>query len=91
MRIASAVDNLSYENGLFTHISSYFSVTFAILGEKTTIMSPEVLLGAGVPCCRYFYIILVYFSGAKQNEIHCGYLTCLFINLDWCKMLGSLW
>ncbi|KAF5743705.1 lysine-specific demethylase [Tripterygium wilfordii] len=27
-------------------------VTFAILGEKTTVMSPEVFLGAGVPCCR---------------------------------------
>ncbi|KAG9446332.1 hypothetical protein H6P81_012460 [Aristolochia fimbriata] len=27
-------------------------VTFAILGEKTTVMSPEVLVGAGIPCCR---------------------------------------
>ncbi|XP_058093821.1 lysine-specific demethylase REF6 [Magnolia sinica] len=27
-------------------------VTFAILGEKTTVMSPEVLIGAGIPCCR---------------------------------------
>lgn len=27
-------------------------VTFATLGEKTTVMSPEVLLDAGVPCCR---------------------------------------
>ncbi|KAL2459568.1 Lysine-specific demethylase REF6 [Forsythia ovata] len=27
-------------------------VTFATLGEKTTVMSPEVLVGAGVPCCR---------------------------------------
>ncbi|XP_057474348.1 lysine-specific demethylase REF6-like [Actinidia eriantha] len=27
-------------------------VTFAVLGEKTTVMSPEVLIGAGVPCCR---------------------------------------
>ncbi|KAK4436906.1 Lysine-specific demethylase REF6 [Sesamum alatum] len=26
-------------------------VTFATLGEKTTVMSPEVLLSAGVPCC----------------------------------------
>eukprot|EP00250_Pteridium_aquilinum_P020651 c24897_g1_i1 orf=144-6872(+) len=25
---------------------------FALLGEKTTVMSPEVLLAAGVPCCR---------------------------------------
>ncbi|OWM90566.1 lysine-specific demethylase REF6 isoform X2 [Punica granatum] len=27
-------------------------VTFAILGEKTTVISPEVLVGVGVPCCR---------------------------------------
>ncbi|KAK7330582.1 hypothetical protein VNO77_24778 [Canavalia gladiata] len=27
-------------------------VTFSILGEKTTVMSPEVFVGAGVPCCR---------------------------------------
>ncbi|GAV90266.1 JmjC domain-containing protein/JmjN domain-containing protein/zf-H2C2_2 domain-containing protein [Cephalotus follicularis] len=27
-------------------------VTFATLGEKTTVLSPEVLIGAGVPCCR---------------------------------------
>ncbi|XP_022954750.1 lysine-specific demethylase JMJ705-like [Cucurbita moschata] len=27
-------------------------VTFAILGEKTTVMSPEVLVSSGVPCCR---------------------------------------
>lgn len=27
-------------------------VTFAILGEKTTVMSPEVLVEAGIPCCR---------------------------------------
>ncbi|KAG8388050.1 hypothetical protein BUALT_Bualt02G0084900 [Buddleja alternifolia] len=27
-------------------------VTFATLGEKTTVMSPQVLRNAGVPCCR---------------------------------------
>ncbi|XP_058102102.1 lysine-specific demethylase REF6-like isoform X2 [Magnolia sinica] len=27
-------------------------VTVATLGKKTTVMSPEVLIGAGVPCCR---------------------------------------
>lgn len=27
-------------------------VTFATLGEKTTVMSPEVFLSAGIPCCR---------------------------------------
>ncbi|XP_050221199.1 lysine-specific demethylase REF6 [Mercurialis annua] len=27
-------------------------VTFSVLGEKTTVMSPEVFISAGVPCCR---------------------------------------
>lgn len=27
-------------------------VTFAILGEKTTVMSPEEFISAGIPCCR---------------------------------------
>ncbi|WCJ36194.1 Lysine-specific demethylase REF6 [Euphorbia peplus] len=27
-------------------------VTFSVLGEKTTVMSPEVFVSAGVPCCR---------------------------------------
>ncbi|XP_062116062.1 lysine-specific demethylase REF6 [Humulus lupulus] len=27
-------------------------VTFSILGEKTTVMSPEVFVKEGVPCCR---------------------------------------
>ncbi|KAK9278197.1 hypothetical protein L1049_027758 [Liquidambar formosana] len=27
-------------------------VTFATLGEKTTVMSPEVFISAGIPCCR---------------------------------------
>ncbi|TYI18047.1 hypothetical protein ES332_A07G063500v1 [Gossypium tomentosum] len=27
-------------------------VTFSTLGEKTTVMSPEVFLHAGIPCCR---------------------------------------
>lgn len=27
-------------------------ITFATLAEKTTLMSPEVLIGSGIPCCR---------------------------------------
>ncbi|CAM8933784.1 unnamed protein product [Rhodiola kirilowii] len=27
-------------------------VTFATLGEKTTVMSPEIFVKAGIPCCR---------------------------------------
>ncbi|XP_062207813.1 lysine-specific demethylase JMJ705-like [Phragmites australis] len=26
--------------------------TFAMLGDKTTVLSPEVLVGSGIPCCR---------------------------------------
>lgn len=29
-------------------------MAFETLNEKTTVLSPEVLLSAGVPCCRYF-------------------------------------
>lgn len=29
-----------------------FADAFARLGEKTTVMSPELLVAAGVPCCR---------------------------------------
>jgi hypothetical protein len=29
-----------------------WSDAFARLGEKTTLMSPEILVAAGVPCCR---------------------------------------
>ncbi|OAE27077.1 hypothetical protein AXG93_1440s1330 [Marchantia polymorpha subsp. ruderalis] len=32
--------------------SGDFSAAFSLLGEKTTVMSPEVLVAAGVPCCR---------------------------------------
>ncbi|KAJ0049108.1 hypothetical protein Pint_15613 [Pistacia integerrima] len=37
-------------------------VTFATLGEKTTMMSPEVFVSAGVPCCRYFFLPAFCFS-----------------------------
>lgn len=41
-------------------VSIFLPVTFAILGEKTTVMSPEVFVTAGVPCCRYYYIDFYY-------------------------------
>lgn len=47
-------------------------VTFTILGEKTTVMSPEVLIGAGIPCCRLVQNageFVVTFPGAY----HCGF------------------
>ncbi|KAG0478364.1 hypothetical protein HPP92_013083 [Vanilla planifolia] len=47
-------------------------MTFAILGEKTTVMSPEVLIDAGIPCCRLVQNageFVVTFPGAY----HCGF------------------
>ncbi|RYR67615.1 hypothetical protein Ahy_A03g014007 [Arachis hypogaea] len=32
-------------------------VTFSTLGEKNTVMSPEVLINAGVPCCSHFFLV----------------------------------
>ncbi|KAL8118449.1 hypothetical protein AgCh_016103 [Apium graveolens] len=29
-----------------------FESTYATLAQKTTVMSPEVILNAGIPCCR---------------------------------------
>ncbi|KAG8051334.1 hypothetical protein GUJ93_ZPchr0009g644 [Zizania palustris] len=39
------------DSGASSHITSN-SVAFQTLNEKTTVLSPEVLLSAGVPCCR---------------------------------------
>ncbi|PKA60230.1 Lysine-specific demethylase REF6 [Apostasia shenzhenica] len=47
-------------------------MTFTILGEKTTVMSPEVLIDAGIPCCR-----LVQNAGEYvvtfPGSYHCGF------------------
>ncbi|XP_051115731.1 lysine-specific demethylase REF6 isoform X2 [Andrographis paniculata] len=47
---AVAFEEVIREHGYGQEINPL--VTFATLGEKTTVMSPEVLLSAGVPCCR---------------------------------------
>ncbi|KZV21735.1 hypothetical protein F511_02893 [Dorcoceras hygrometricum] len=47
---AFAFEDVIREHGYGGEINPL--VTFATLGEKTTVMSPEVLLNAGVPCCR---------------------------------------
>ncbi|KAI3454953.1 hypothetical protein Pfo_011616 [Paulownia fortunei] len=47
---AVAFEEVIREHGYSGEINPL--VTFATLGEKTTVMSPEVLLSAGVPCCR---------------------------------------
>ncbi|XP_074568161.1 lysine-specific demethylase JMJ705-like [Curcuma longa] len=52
------------------------TVTFAILGEKTTVMSPEVLVGAGIPCCRLVQNagdFVVTFPGAYHSGFSHGF------------------
>ncbi|XP_019463749.1 PREDICTED: lysine-specific demethylase REF6 isoform X1 [Lupinus angustifolius] len=51
-------------------------VTFAILGEKTTVMSPEIFIGAGVPCCRLVQNageFVVTFPGAYHTGFSHGF------------------
>ncbi|OIW18301.1 hypothetical protein TanjilG_31441 [Lupinus angustifolius] len=51
-------------------------VTFAILGEKTTVMPPEVFIGAGVPCCRLVQNageFVVTFPGAYHTGFSHGF------------------
>ncbi|CAN0900377.1 Lysine-specific demethylase REF6 [Linum grandiflorum] len=55
-------------------------LTFAVLGEKTTVMSPEVFIRAGVPCCRLvqnageFVVTFprAYHSGFSHVGFNCG-------------------
>ncbi|KAL5991233.1 hypothetical protein ACLOJK_012140 [Asimina triloba] len=49
--VAESVVFLLFKQLTVVH-TDLMAVTFAILGEKTTVMSPEVLIGAGIPCCR---------------------------------------
>jgi hypothetical protein len=52
--------------------------TFATLGNKTTVMSPEVFVGSGVPCCRLVqnageFVVTFpgsYHSGFSHGELH---------------------
>ncbi|MQM14238.1 hypothetical protein Taro_047168 [Colocasia esculenta] len=51
-------------------------VTFAILGEKTTVMSPEVLIAAGIPCCRLVQNageFVVTFPGSYHSGFSLGF------------------
>ncbi|KAF5202795.1 Lysine-specific demethylase ref6 [Thalictrum thalictroides] len=51
-------------------------VTFATLGEKTTVMSPEVLIGSGIPCCRLVQNVgefVVTFPGAYHSGFSHGF------------------
>ncbi|KAK9119938.1 hypothetical protein Scep_018031 [Stephania cephalantha] len=51
-------------------------VTFATLGEKTTVMSPEVLISAGIPCCRLVQNVgefVVTFPGAYHSGFSHGF------------------
>ncbi|KAJ4795159.1 Lysine-specific demethylase REF6 [Rhynchospora pubera] len=51
-------------------------VTFTMLSEKTTVMSPEVLVGAGIPCCRLVQNageFVVTFPGAYHSGFSHGF------------------
>ncbi|XP_072972225.1 lysine-specific demethylase JMJ705-like isoform X1 [Typha angustifolia] len=49
-------------------------VTFATLGEKTTVMPPDVLIGSGIPCCRLNKLNLLFY--VKHSFYDC--LVILF-------------
>ncbi|KAJ8450621.1 hypothetical protein Cgig2_020258 [Carnegiea gigantea] len=67
---AAAFEEVIRVNGFGEEINPL--VTFATLGEKTTVMSPQVLINAGVPCCR-----LVQNAGefvvTFPRAYHCGF------------------
>ncbi|KAI4365968.1 hypothetical protein MLD38_021901 [Melastoma candidum] len=51
-------------------------VTFAVLREKTTVISPELLVAAGVPCCRLVQNageFVVTFPGAYHSGFSHGF------------------
>ncbi|ESQ45714.1 hypothetical protein EUTSA_v10010066mg [Eutrema salsugineum] len=51
-------------------------VTFSTLGEKTTVMSPEVFVRAGIPCCRLVQNpgeFVVTFPGAYHSGFSHGF------------------
>ncbi|KAJ4772356.1 Lysine-specific demethylase [Rhynchospora pubera] len=64
-------------------------VTFAILGEKTTIMSPEILVESGIPCCRLVQNpgeFVVTFPGAYHSGFCHGFNCGEAVNVatpDW--------
>lgn len=31
----------------------------SLLGNKTTLMSPEVVIASGIPCCRFFFSLFI--------------------------------
>lgn len=39
----------------------------SLLGNKTTLMSPEVVIASGIPCCRYFFFPLFITSVIHLN------------------------
>lgn len=51
-------------------------VTFSTLGEKTTVMSPEVFVRAGIPCCRLVQNpgdFVITFPGAYHSGFSHGF------------------
>lgn len=36
----------------------FFSAALTLLGEKTTLLSPEVIVASGIPCCRWVTFLI---------------------------------
>lgn len=49
----------------FCGIVNWGAETFATLGQKTTVMSPEVLVGLGIPCCRWCICFLLFLNDLR--------------------------
>ena len=52
LRVSSATSHVLCFPDCQVILRNWGAETFATLGNKTTLMSPEVLVSSGVPCCR---------------------------------------
>ncbi|KAK9104250.1 hypothetical protein Scep_021094 [Stephania cephalantha] len=65
-------------------------VTYAALGERTTVMSPKVLMDAGIPCCRLVQNageFVLTFPRAYHSGFSHGFNCCEAINIATPKWL----
>lgn len=46
----------------FNKYNIWSPAALALLGEKTTLLSPEVLVASGIPCCRWFPFVWSHFN-----------------------------
>ena len=40
-----------------TQVVVYCTAALKLLGEKTTLLSPELVVASGIPCCRYAHFL----------------------------------